>query len=165
MYDPSSVRPSWDEVWMVLAETIGRRSRCVRAQIGCVIVSPDNQVISASYNSPPPNYEPANMVPESTCVSWCPRARQANPDRSYDQCCAAHSEQNAISRADWSRMQNGKAYVNGSVCITCAKLLAAAGVSEVHMKVHPTDRHRRPEETVAFLEYNGITVTTVRTDT
>jgi dCMP deaminase len=157
MYDRKNTRPEWADVWMTMAETIGRRSRCVRAQIGCVLVSTDNQVISASYNGPPPKYKSAMNV-HTKCDQWCPRSQGASLDVNYDDCPSSHAEANGVARADWSRLQGGTAYVNGASCMTCAKLLAAAGIRLVVMQVHETDQHRRPDKVIEYLGQCGVEV-------
>lgn len=152
-------RPSWDDVWMRLAEDIGQRSRCSRGEIGCVLVSRDNQVVSATYVGPPPRFKPADTIMPTDCRAWCPRAQPGHePEIGYTDCVSSHAEMNAIARADFSRLKGGTAYVNGACCIMCSKALAAAGISRVVMQVHEADAHRKPEQAIALLEQNGVQV-------
>lgn len=147
-------RPSWDEVWMRMAQIMGERSKCSRAQVGCVIVSADQSVLSASYNGPPPNY-PA----EGSCSNWCPRAQgKGDLGSTYDNCPSAHAETNGIARADHSRIIGATAYVNRASCIGCAKALAAAGVVRLVHIVGDNDMHRNPEATEDFLRQCGVQV-------
>lgn len=150
----SDTRPTWDEVWMSFADSIARRSKCTRAQVGCVIVSSTQSVLSASYNGPPPNY-PA----DGPCSLWCPRAQGLGGLGSvYDNCPASHAEQNGIARADHSMMIGATAYVSRASCITCAKALAASGVIRLVHRVEEIDQHRNPEATEDFLRKCGLTV-------
>jgi dCMP deaminase len=160
-------RPSWDAVWMSMAENIGKRTRCVRAQratkfggIGCVIVSADNRVVSTSYAGPPAGYEPANEDPESTCEQWCPRARKTdNLDPGYTDCVSSHAEQSAIARAEFAEAVGGVAYVNSAVCLQCAKLLATALLARVVMRFADQDTHRFPSgSSVEYLRASGVEV-------
>jgi len=160
-------RPSWGAVWMSMAENIGQRTRCVRAQratqaggIGCVIVSSDNRVVSTSYAGPPAGYAPANEDPGSGCDKWCPRAQKTdNLDPGYTDCVSSHAEQSAIARADFTQAVGGTAYVNSSVCLQCSKLLATALLSRVVMRVSPQDSHRFPSgSSVDYLRTAGLTV-------
>lgn len=157
-------RASWDEVWMATAETVGQRSRCFRGTIGCVLVGADNNVVSTSYVGPPPRYAPAQVDESSDCRSWCPRGPKTDPadlDPGWADCISCHAEQNAVSRADFSLLKGGTAYVNASCCINCSKLLAAAQVSRVVMKIGAGEGHRNPERSIAYLNDSGIEVSVV----
>lgn len=151
-------RPTWDETWMAMAVQLGKRSRCSRGKIGAVIVSADNRVLSASYVGPAKNYAPANRDLSTDCTAWCPRAQPgAATDPSYANCVSCHAEQNAVARCDESP-QGGTIYVNGSICVNCAKLVAAAGMAKVVMIVYAADAHRNPEAVVKFLIDAGVAV-------
>jgi dCMP deaminase len=139
---------------MYMSDIIALRSKCSRAQVGCVIVSSDQTVLSASYNGPPPEY-PA----EGPCTLWCPRARgEGGLGSTYDNCPSAHAETNGIARADHSRTHGATAYVSRASCIGCAKALAAAGVTRLVHRVEEIDAHRNPEATEEFLRKCGVTV-------
>ena len=139
---------------MTFADTIGQRSRCDRAQVGCVLVSDAQSVLSASYNGPPPNY-PA----EGSCSSWCPRAQGVGGlGSTYDNCPSVHAEVNAIARADHSKISGATVYTNRATCYSCAKTLAAAGVVRVVHRVTEDDMHRNPDEVEAFLRTCGVDV-------
>lgn len=137
-----------------MAEIMAERSKCSRAKVGCVIVSNDQTVLSASYNGPPPKY-PA----DGPCTDWCPRARgEGSLDSVYDNCPSTHAETNGIARADHSRIAGATAYVNRASCIQCAKSLAAAGVVRLVHIVGENDMHRNPEATEDFLRLCGVEV-------
>lgn len=139
---------------MSFADSIGRRSKCSRAQVGCVIVSSGQSVLSASYNGPPPEY-PA----DGSCALWCPRARgEGGLGSTYDNCPSVHAEINAIARADHSKISGATVYINRASCIGCAKALAAAGVKVVVHRVGEDDMHRNPDATEDFLRLCGIEV-------
>ena len=147
-------RPSWDDVWMQMSEVIATRSLCSRAQVGCVIVAEDQTVLSASYNGVPPLYDVSGP-----CSNWCPRSRgEGGVGNVYDNCPAVHAESNGIARLDRSRVRGATAYVNRSVCRTCAKLIAAAGISRVVHRVTENDQHRDPEGVEEFLQQCGVQV-------
>jgi dCMP deaminase len=147
-------RPNWDEVWMQFADTIALRSKCSRAQVGCVIVDKDQNVLSASYNGPPSKY-----IADGPCTNWCPRGRgEGGLGSTYDNCPSVHSEVNAIARVDRSRTVGATAYVTRACCIGCAKALAAAGIVRVIHRVDTIDLHRNPDETEKFLKECDINV-------
>lgn len=147
-------RPDWDEIWMAVSDTIALRSKCSRAQVGCVIVDKDQNVLSASYNGPPSNY-----TAEGSCIDWCPRGRgEGGLGASYDNCPTVHAEINSIARVDRSRTIGATAYVTRASCYSCAKALAAAGIVKLVHRVDEIDMHRNPEDTEVFLRECGITV-------
>jgi deoxycytidylate deaminase len=106
------------------------------------------------------------MMVAGTCANWCPRARAETKDLEpgYTDCCASHAEMNGVARADFTQLQNGTAYVTGVVCYTCAKLLAATGISLVVMIEHPSDQHRSPDRTYKLLQDCGIKYVVVQED-
>lgn len=147
-------RPSWDDIWFSMALTIAERSKCDRAQVGCVIVDESQNVLATSYNGTPPEYET-----NGSCSNWCPRAQgKGDLGSSYSNCPMNHAEINAISRADKSRMKGATAYVTRSSCFGCAKALAAAGIVRLVHRVDKIDFHRNPEEVEEFLRACKVTV-------
>lgn len=147
-------RPSWDAVWMDLADNIARRSKCTRSQVGAVIVDVDQNVISTSYNGPPRGFD-AN----GPCTNWCPRSQGTDdPSPTYDDCVAAHAEANAITRADYSRMQGATLYASTSCCKGCAKQIANSGIVRVVYRNEQGRAYRNPEATVEFFEQCGVQV-------
>jgi dCMP deaminase len=157
MSETNTPRPSWDSTWMHVAETIAKRSRCTRAQVGAVVVSSQQRISSTGYNG-----APAGWPHQSDCIDWCPRAKGDAPlDQFYDACPAIHAEANALLYVDRSQVEGGTIYVTGACCMQCAKLVSNSGVSRVVMKVRKIDKHRHPEEVVAFLVKSGLRVETI----
>lgn len=147
-------RPNWDDVWMSMADMMALRSKCCRAQVGCVIVSESQNVLSASYNGPPANY-----AAEGSCELWCQRGRgEGIMDATYANCPTVHAEVNAVARADHSKISGATAYSTRSTCINCAKSLAAAGITRLVHRVEEIDMHRDPTGVEEFLEKCGIKV-------
>ncbi|MBP1636045.1 MAG: CMP/dCMP deaminase zinc-binding protein [Acidobacteria bacterium] len=111
-------RPSWDEYFMATALLMASRSACGRLHVGCVLVSAGehpHRIIAAGYNG---------FLPGSAHES---RLRDGHEQGTV------HAEQNAI--ADAARrgvsVAGATAYISHFPCITCAKILAAAGVRAV----------------------------------
>lgn len=152
------MRPSWDQVWMTMADDIAPRSLCTRAQVGCVLVTADNQMAAATYNGPSPRF----AHNDEPCTNWCERAvtptEQLLDPRSYSNCETTHAEASALIRADASRLQGATIYVTGSVCINCARLIAHSGVTRVVHRVDPENAYRSPEATEKYLTDLGIVV-------
>jgi dCMP deaminase len=148
-------RPSWDQVWMDVADTIAKRSRCSRAQIGAVLVSANQRIASTGYNGPA-----ATLEVEGDCIDWCPRAQGIVPlDNLYDTCPSIHAEANALLYVDRSRIEGGTIYITDVACLQCAKLVSNSGVAKVVMRVGSKAAHRKPEATIDYLKNCNIDVT------
>ena len=46
------IKPSYEEIYMELAEKLALRSHCVKAQVGAVLTK-DTRIVSIGYNGPP----------------------------------------------------------------------------------------------------------------
>ena len=148
-------RPSWDQVWMDVADIIAKRSRCSRAQIGAVLVSANQRIASTGYNGPA-----ATLDVEGDCIDWCPRAQGIVPlDNLYDTCPSIHAEANALLYVDRSRIEGGTIYITDVACLQCAKLVSNSGVAKVVMRVGSKAAHRKPEATIEYLKNCNIDVT------
>lgn len=148
------MRPTWDAVWMQVADTIAKRSLCSRAQVGCVIVAEDQSVLAASYNGPPAGYEVSGE-----CNSWCPRAMGiGGTTAAYDNCPTVHAEVNACARASSVRTSSATGYCTNPPCANCCKTLAASGITRMVYRLSEQDRHRNPEASEEFLRSCGIEV-------
>jgi dCMP deaminase len=145
---------------MQIAETISKRSRCSRAQVGAVVVSSNQRICATGYNGPA-----ANWPLGTDCIEWCPRAKGEVPlDNTYDTCPSIHAESNALLYVDRSKVEGGTIYVTGACCMQCAKLISNSGIVKVVMKIRDIDVHRRPEDVIAYLEKCEIDVTTIGAD-
>jgi dCMP deaminase len=115
-------RPSWDDTWMEYAEVISKRSHDAQTQVGCVIVGPDNILVSEGYNGFPRDIDDSRL----------PNLRPAK----YIFFSALHSEVNAIYNAARTgrSTKDCKAYVNGPPCFECYIALWQAGITEVIYK-------------------------------
>lgn len=147
-------RQTWDQTWLGFAETMSKRSRCERSQVGAVIVAADQTVISTGYNGPPRGFPG-----EGTCSNWCPRMRgESELSPTYDDCPSAHAEANAIARADYSRMQNSTIYISTSPCKGCAKIIANSGITRVVFKHEDGRDYRNWTDTMLFMTQCGLIV-------
>lgn len=153
----TDARPSWDETWLTVAETIARRSRCSRAQMGAVIVSADQHLVSTGYNGP------AATWPESgDCINWCERAKGTTTlGIEYAGCPAIHAEANALLYVDRSKSLGGTMYIVSPPCDPCAKLISNSGLSRVVCKISEADMHRNPHQVLDYLRKCGISVTLI----
>lgn len=130
---------------------MGNRSRCGKAKVGAVVVTPDQQVVSTGYNGPP-----SGIKVYGSCWRWCPRAQAGHVSADYSSCLANHAEANAMLFADRSKILGGTIYVSSAMCVNCAKMVANSGISRVVHAVRPQDAHRNPRAVEEMLARCGL---------
>lgn len=148
-------RPTWDETWLTVAETVAQRSLCSRAKVGAVITDPTNQYVMTSYNGPPAGWSHGSQP----CNVWCKRTVNLAPAPDYSDCTTIHAEANALIRSDYSRRKGGTIYVTSHPCWGCAKLVANSGLSRVVVQPDAAHLHRDPMASYRFLIECGVDVT------
>lgn len=117
-----------DTYFMNMAKIVSTRSTCIKRQVGAVIVK-DKELIATGYNGA------VRGLPH--CIDLyeeCPRIKVgAHRGERYDLCPALHAEQNAIVQAakHGHQVQGGSIYISIAPCITCARLIINAGITEV----------------------------------
>ena len=121
----------WNEYFLEIAKTVAKRSNCLRAQVGAVIVGADKKIKATGYNGTPSKvtscmelgfcYRIANNIPSGTC---------------YETCRSIHAEQNAIIQAGQDRCMGSSMYIYGHnfICILCKRFIVQAGIKEVFLK-------------------------------
>lgn len=146
------MRPSWDVTWMTHAITTSKRSRCVLAQIGAVIVTQENRLIATGYSGPP-----ARLISnrDMMCDNYCPRSGIGSGG-GYDTCVHVHAEVNALLFCDRKDREGGKMYVNAAPCWDCCKIIANSGLVEV---VYMPDKVRSPGG-ISLMQSSGLVVRT-----
>ena len=110
-------RPSWDEIWMTMAETIAKRSHHSASKVGSLIVTSDNtQVLSLGYNG---NAAGMSNVPQSEAPG-----------------CSGllHAEINALLKLDYNNPKDKVMYLTLSPCEYCAKAIVNSGIKRVVYK-------------------------------
>jgi dCMP deaminase len=147
-------RPTWDETWLNVADIVGKRSRCSRAQVGAVIVGRDQRIVATGYNGPP-----SGMMLQSMCENWCPRAKHEPQGSDYSDCVSIHAELNALMYVDRSRCEGGTLYVNSAMCWGCAKAVSNSGIYRVVMVVHTGEEYRQPDLSADLLRSSRLEVT------
>ena len=128
-------RPMWSDIYMRFAQDLSKRSTCSRLQVGCVVVSGDNQrVLAIGYNG---NYRGG----PNRCDSEEPGA-----------CGCIHAEANAMVKFDPREAGGAVLYTTDSPCRHCAKLIVNSGI-----RVVMYDRlYRKPEETVRIFSEASV---------
>ncbi|MBR1398494.1 MAG: dCMP deaminase family protein [Selenomonadaceae bacterium] len=129
-------RPDWDEDFLDIAKSVGRRATCLRRRYGAIIVK-DKIIISTGYNGSPRG--------EANCIDTgiCERERLKVPKgERYELCVAVHAEQNAIINADPVKMEGSTIYIagfnvadnsiaSGEPCKLCRRMIKNARISKV----------------------------------
>ena len=144
-------KPSFDEIYMDLAEKLAMRSHCVKAHVGAVLTK-DTRIISLGYNGPPSGTHNCDKEwPEVGC-----------PRDSKGSCSLAlHAEQNAILYAAKNNvsMDGATLYVTLSPCISCARVIFTTGIKKVLFKDSYAAFKGLPnDEGVDFLKRFGVEV-------
>lgn len=167
-------RPTWDDTWFAVAQAVSRRSLCVRDQVGAVIVTAKNRIVSTGYNGPPSGFTVLggrgddDLFTGKPCSAWCTRAKASiimqrnlpglKLQEDYSDCPSLHAEANALSVCDRSVREGGTIYVTSHTCMGCAKLIANSGLTTLHVYPGLEAAHRNPTQVYEFLERCGITV-------
>lgn len=118
-------RPSFEEIYMSLAEKMAERSTCLRTsstgelmRVGCAIVTPDfRKVLSVGYNGNATGLKNA-------CDSDEP-----------GKCGCLHAEENAVINCDVPRDTKKVVFATHLPCVMCAKrLINVGGVQKVYYR-------------------------------
>jgi dCMP deaminase len=110
-------RPSWNKVWMTMAETIAQRSHHPTFKVGALITTSDNtQVLSLGYNG---NAAGMSNVPQSD-----------------EPGCSGllHAEINALLKLDYNNPKDKVMYLTLSPCDYCAMAIINSGIKKVVYK-------------------------------
>ena len=121
------VRPSWDDYFLNLADTVSERATCDRGRSGCVIVK-DKQILVTGYVGSPKG------LPHCDDVGHLFR-KTIHEDGSVTQHCVrtVHAEQNAICQAARRgiAVDGSTLYCRMTPCRTCAMLIINCGIVRV----------------------------------
>lgn len=130
-------RPTWDEYFMEVANTIAQRATCDRGRSGCVIAK-DKQILVTGYVGSPAGLPHCDQVGHQM-------KKVIHEDESISQHCVrtVHAEQNAICQAAKRgiSIDGATVYCRMTPCRTCAMLLINCGVKRVvcEKKYHAGD--------------------------
>ena len=129
-------RPSWDKIWMQMAETIAQRSHHPNFKVGALIVTSDNtQVLSLGYNG---NARGMSNVPQSEAPG-----------------CSGllHAEINALLKLDYNNPKDKVMYLTLSPCENCAMAIINSGIKKVIYK----EKYRN-ESGIKMLKNAGVDI-------
>lgn len=109
-----------EDLFMTIALQMSKRSTCLRAQVGCIIVDDKNRILSSGYaGSPSGQPHCLDVGCEINELGGCKRT--------------IHAETNAIVYAAkiGISIDNGILFTSMSPCYKCAQLIYSAGLTEV----------------------------------
>ncbi len=144
-------KPSFDDIYMELAENLAKRSHCVKAKVGAVLTK-DTRIISVGYNGPPAG---THNCDEEYPLEGCPRDSKGSCS------LALHAEQNAILYASKNNVpiEDCTLYVTLSPCIACARVIFTIGIKKVfYMNSYADFKGLPSDEGVDFLRKFGVQV-------
>lgn len=121
------IRPTWDEYFMEVANTVAKRATCDRGRSGCVIAK-DRQLLVTGYVGSP--------VGLSHCDDAGHEMKQTiHEDGKITQHCVrtVHAEQNAICQAAKRgiAIDGATLYCRMTPCRVCAMLIINCGIVRV----------------------------------
>ena len=112
-----SIRPTWKEIWMNVAELMAQRSHHPTFKVGAIVTSDDNtQILSVGYNG---NEAGGENEPES-----------CEPGMSG----LLHAEINCLLKLDYNNPKAKTMFLTLSPCPLCAKAIVNSGIKQVIYK-------------------------------
>ena len=130
--------PSKTNMYMSIAKLISKRSKDPNTQVGAVIVSKDDRILSIGYNG----------FPNHCSDDDFPWARDAMSEYDTKYPYVVHSELNAILnfRGDNKALEGSTLYVTLFPCHECAKAIIQTGISTI---IYLDNKYK---DTVDYLE-------------
>lgn len=127
MENHKNIRPTWDEYFLEIANTVAKRATCDRGRSGCVIVR-DRQILVTGYVGSP------RGLPHCDDVGHLMK-KVLHEDGHITQHCmrTVHAEQNAICQAArlGIALEGSTLYCRMTPCRTCAMLIINCGIKRV----------------------------------
>ncbi|MFH0894506.1 MAG: cytidine/deoxycytidylate deaminase family protein [Bacteroidota bacterium] len=121
------VRPSWDDYFIEIANTVAKRATCDRGRSGCVIVR-DKQILVSGYVGSPMGLPHCDEIGHQM-------KKMIHEDGSETNHCVrtVHAEQNAICQAAKRgiALEGATLYCRMTPCRTCAMLIINCGITRV----------------------------------
>ena len=137
-------RPDKINYYLDIAETVSKRSTCLRKHYGAIIVKND-VIVSTGYNGAPRGRK------NCSDINYCMRDALGIPrGERYEMCRSVHAEANAIIAASREQMLGATLYMacldsktgelvpDTNSCAMCKKLIINAGISTVIIRNTPT---------------------------
>jgi len=150
-------RPTFDEIYMELAQNLARKSHCVKIKVGAVLTK-DTRIVSLGYNGPPAG---THNCDEEWPGTGCPRDSKGSCS------LALHAEQNAILYASKNGVlvEGCTIYLTLSPCLACARIIYTMGIRKVFfLQSYAAYKGIGTDEGVDFLRRFGVEVQQFETE-
>lgn len=144
-------RPSWDDYFMEICDTVAKRATCGRGRSGCIIAK-DNRILVTGYVGSPAGLPHCDEVGHQM-------KQMIHEDGSVTQHCVrtVHAEQNAICQAakNGISIEGATLYCRMTPCRTCAMLIINCGIKRVVCQ----KRYHDSADSLAMFEQAGVEIT------
>ena len=151
-------RPSFDDIYIELAQKLAEKSHWVKIKVGAVLTQ-DTRIISLGYNGPPAGTHNCDEEwPEYGCAR----------DRKGGCSLAIHAEENAILYAakNNASISGATLYVTLSPCLACARVILTTGIKKViYLKSYAEYKGIDSDEGVDFLRRFKVEVVQYHSNT
>jgi len=141
-------RPSWDDYFFQVADTVSRRATCDRGRSGCIIVK-DRRILVTGFVGSPYGFPHCDDVGHQM-------KRLVHEDGRVTEHCmrTLHAEQNAICQAArlGIALEGATLYTRMTPCRTCAMLIINCAIKSVFCE----RRYQAADEPEAMLMQAGI---------
>ena len=127
MSEEKYVRPTWDEYFIEVANTIAKRATCDRGRSGCVIAR-NKQILVTGYVGSPMG------LPHCDEIGHLFKQVTHEDGKMTNHCVrTVHAEQNAICQAAklGIALEGATLYCRMTPCRTCAMLIINCGIKRV----------------------------------
>lgn len=148
MVEKKYERPSWDEYFMEIAETVSKRATCDRGRSGCVVVR-EGQILVTGYVGSPRGLPHCDDVGHEL-------KKTIHEDGTVTQHCVrtVHAEQNAICQAAklGISLEGATLYCRMTPCRVCAMLIINCGI----IRVVCANKYHAGSESEALFQAAGV---------
>ena len=143
-------RPSWDDYFFEIADSVSKRATCDRGKSGCVIVK-DRQILVTGFVGSPVGFAHCDDVGHHM-------KRLTHEDGQITEHCmrTIHAEQNAICQAARRgiSIEDATIYTRMTPCRTCAMLIINCGIKRVACE----RKYHAGEESETMFKEAGISL-------
>ena len=136
-------RPSWDEIFLEICDTVAKRSTCDRRHVGAVLVK-DKHIIATGYNGSLPGLSHCDDVGHDMEENHCVRT--------------THAECNVVCQAAKLGISTAGTtlYCNTLPCWSCMKIIVGAGIKKVIYRDEYGGEKGRVKEAAEKLREQGF---------
>jgi dCMP deaminase len=110
------LRPEWDDFWFTLALMYSTRGTCDRLRAATIIVK-NKRIVGAGYNGSVGGQKHCDEIGHLIVEGHCERT--------------LHGEENAVINTEREDLKDATAYLIGTPCYRCARILINSGVKEI----------------------------------